>query len=318
MAGDRKIRRLSGEPSAMMAKALAQSRRRGTSWDPPFSVRLASLLAMFEYFLVLILGMGAAAVFLTILRRFVGTPRARWMRALVRMAVAALCVVATAYVCFRVSRTRRLQLFGEIVTHVETRDSVVALTFDDGPTPAYTDSILAVLRRERARATFFVLGGDLERNPELGRRMVAEGHALANHTWSHPRMVGQSWARIRREVEDTDRQIRLAGERGPIHFRAPYSHKFVLLPWYLRRTGRTNVSWNVEPDGDPSRPAEEMVRLVLDEAHPGAIILLHPWYASRESSRQALPGIIRGLHARGYVLVTVPELLKRGEPRAFR
>jgi peptidoglycan/xylan/chitin deacetylase (PgdA/CDA1 family) len=273
---------------------------------------------MIEYLLVLALGLAAGAVCLAILRRLFGSPRARWMRSLRVVLVGAACIAATAYVCFRISGTRRLQLIGELVTHVETRDSIVALTFDDGPTPAYTDGILAVLRRERARATFFVLGGDLQRNPELGRRIVAEGHALANHTWSHPRMVGRSWADIRREVEDTDRQIRLAGERGPIYFRAPYSHKFVLLPWYLHRTGRTNVSWNVEPDGDPTRPADEVVRRVLDEAHPGAIILLHPWYPSRASTRRALPAIIRGLRERGYELVTVPELLKRGEPRGFR
>ena len=273
---------------------------------------------MLEFALVAALALAATAVCLAILRRLLGSPRARWMRVLRVMMVGAICLVATAYVAFRVSRTRRLQLMGTIVTHVATRDSVVALTFDDGPTPRYTDSILAVLARERARATFFVLGGDLARNPELGRRIVAGGHALGNHTWSHPRMVGRSLSTIRREVEDTDRQIRLAGERGPIHFRAPYSHKFVLLPWYLHRTGRTNVSWNVEPDGDPTRPAGEMVQRVLDEAEPGAIILLHPWYPSREASRQALPGIIRGLRAKGYELVTVPELLERGEARAWK
>jgi peptidoglycan/xylan/chitin deacetylase (PgdA/CDA1 family) len=133
-------------------------------------------------------------------------------------------------------------------------------------------------------------------------------------------MIGRSLSMVRREVEDTDRQIRLAGERGPIHFRAPYSHKFVLLPWYLHRTGRTNVSWNVEPDGSPeiSATADGIVRHVLDTARPGSIILLHPWYPSRETTRQALPGIIRGLRARGYELVTVPELLSRGEPRAWR
>lgn len=273
---------------------------------------------MIDFLIVLTLGLAAAAVLLAILRRLFGTPRARWMRVLRTTLVGALCIVATAYVCFRISRTRRLQLIGSIVTHVETRDSVVALTFDDGPTPAYADSILGVLRRERARATFFVIGGDLARYPQLGRRIVAEGHVLGNHTWSHPRMVGLSWSTIRREVEDTDRHIRMAGERGPVYFRAPNSHKFVLLPWYLHRTGRTNVSWNVEPDGDPARPADEMVRLVLDQAHPGAIILLHPWYPSRQATRQALPQIVRGLHEQGYELVTVPELLQRGEARAWR
>jgi peptidoglycan-N-acetylglucosamine deacetylase len=273
---------------------------------------------MIELLLVLLLAIIATAALLAILRRLVGPARARWARVLRVAVVGALCMVATAYVCFRISRTRRVQLIGQLVTHVETRDSVVALTFDDGPTPQYADSILAVLRRERARATFYVLGADLQRNPELGRRIVADGHVLGNHTWSHERMLGRSLAMVRREVEDTDRQIRLAGERGPIHFRAPYSHKFVLLPWYLHRTGRTNVSWNVEPDGNPAAPAEDMVRLVMDEVRPGSIILLHPWYPSRETSRQALPGIIRGLRARGYELVTVPELLARGEPRAWR
>lgn len=273
---------------------------------------------MLEYVLVLALALAATVMCVAVARRLRWVPRRRSARVLGTATVAAICLVATAYVSFRVSRTRRLQLFGEIVTHVATRDSVVALTFDDGPTQAYADEILGVLRRERARATFFVIGADLARRPRLGRRMVAEGHALGNHTWSHPRMVGRSWSTIRREVEETDRQIRMAGERGPIYFRAPHSHKFVLLPWYLHRTGRTNVSWNVEPDGDPTRPADEMVQRVLAEARPGAIILLHPWYPSRQSTRQALPAIIRGLHARGYELVTVPELLRRGEPRAWR
>lgn len=273
---------------------------------------------MLEYLLVLTLGLVAAAVCLAALRRLRWTPRRRWARVLGGTLIAATCVAATAYASFRISRTRRLQLFGEMVTHVATRDSVVALTFDDGPTAAYADEILAVLRRERAVATFFVLGADLQRNPELGRRIVAAGHSLGNHTWSHPRMVGRSWATIRREVEDTDRQIRQAGERGPIYFRAPYSHKLVLLPWYLRRTGRTSISWNVEPDGDPSRPADKMVHRALDRVQPGSIILLHPWYSSRDATRQALPVIIRSLHARGYELVTVAELLRRGEPRSWK
>ena len=273
---------------------------------------------MIDLLFVLTLALVAAAVCLAILRRLLGRPRARWAGVLRVVLVGVVCLAAVTYVSFRISRTRRLQLVGRIVTHVETRDSVIALTFDDGPAPAYADSLLAVLRSERARATFFVIGSELERYPEVGRRIVTDGHVLGNHTWSHPRMVGLSPARVRREVEDTDRQIRRAGGRGTIYFRAPYSHKLLLLPWYLHRTGRTNVSWNVEPDGVAESSAEGIVRQVLDEARPGSIILLHPWYPSRETTRQALPGIMRGLRARGYDLVTVPELLSRGEPRALR
>jgi peptidoglycan/xylan/chitin deacetylase (PgdA/CDA1 family) len=193
----------------------------------------------------------------------------------------------------------------------------VALTFDDGPSPEYTDSILSVLRREQVRATFFVVGASLAEHPELGQRIVAAGHVLGNHTWSHPRMVGLPFAEVRRQVDDTDRQIRLAGEGGAIYFRAPSSHKFVLLPWHLHRTGRTNVSWDVEPETYETT-ADGIIRHTLEKVRPGSVILLHPWFRSRGATREALPRLIRGLHERGYTLVTVPELLSRGEGRTWK
>ncbi|MBW3572274.1 MAG: polysaccharide deacetylase family protein [Gemmatimonadetes bacterium] len=203
-----------------------------------------------------------------------------------------------------------MMVMGDIVARAQTTDSVVALTFDDGPTPEYTDSILDLLRRERVRATFFVVGGSLAQHPELGRRIVEAGHVLGNHTWSHPRMVGLPLAEVRRQVDDTDRLIRLAGQRGPIYFRAPYSHKFVLLPWHLHRTGRTNVSWDVEPETYETS-ADAIVRHTMERVRPGSIILLHPWFHSRDATRQALPRLIHALRAEGYELVTVPELLSR-------
>jgi peptidoglycan/xylan/chitin deacetylase (PgdA/CDA1 family) len=266
---------------------------------------------MIEILLVLLLAIVAMAAVLAMLRRVVGLARARWGRVLRVAVVGVVCLVAVTYACFRISRARGMMLMGEIVARASTTDSVVALTFDDGPAPAYTDSILAVLQREQVRATFFVIGAELQRNPELGRRIVAAGHVLGNHTWSHPRMVGMPFAEVRRQVDDTDRQIRLAGQRGPIYFRAPYSHKFVLLPWHLHRTGRTNVSWDVEPETYETE-ADGIVRHTLERVRPGSIILLHPWFRTRGATREALPDIIRGLRARGYTLVTVPELLARG------
>lgn len=260
------------------------------------------------------LAFAATAVVLAMVRRVLGTPRARVLRV---VTVGAVCLVAVAYASFRVSRARGMMLMGEIVERGRTTDRVVALTFDDGPTPEHTDSLLALLRRERVRATFFVVGSELAQHPELGRRIVAEGHALANHTWSHPRMVGLPMAEVRRQVEATDVQIRRAGQRDPIYFRAPYSHKFILLPWHLRRTGRTNVSWDVEPETYETR-ADGIARHTLEHVRPGSIILLHPWFRSRAATRNALPEIIQGLRARGYELVTVEELLRREEPRASR
>ena len=148
-------------------------------------------------------------------------------------------------------RSNSVQLFGGIVSRVETTKPLVALTFDDGPRLDDLDEILDILAGRAVRATFFVNGARLAEHPETGHRLVAAGHELGNHSWSHERMVLRSARFVRREVEETDTLIRSAGHRGEIYFRPPYGHKFVMLPWYLWRTGRTTVTWDIEPDSSP-------------------------------------------------------------------
>ena len=151
----------------------------------------------------------------------------------------------------------------------------------------------------------------LARNPEAGQQIVEAGHELGNHSFSHKRMILRPYADIRDEIEETDRLIRAAGYEGDIHFRAPFGKKLVVLPYYLWRTGRQNIAWDVAPEGyaGATAGAGGLVEAALREAGPGSIILLHVMAASRETSREALPEIIRGLRERGYRLVTVSELL---------
>ncbi|HLM68707.1 MAG TPA: polysaccharide deacetylase family protein, partial [Longimicrobium sp.] len=181
-----------------------------------------------------------------------------------------------------------------------------------GPTPAGADAILPLLDSLGVRATFFVNGNSLAERPDVARRFVAAGHELGNHTWSHPRMLLKSQPAIRREVERTDSVIRAVGHAGPIHFRPPYGKKLVGLPWYLHRTGRTTVTWDVEPESFPEVDgnAERIAAHVLERARPGSIILLHVMFPSRAESRRAVPAIVAGLRARGYRFVTVSELMK--------
>lgn len=228
-----------------------------------------------------------------------------------RIAVALMTVAAAMAGLWRVSDLRGWQAFGRIVPRVETDEKVVALTFDDGPTPAGADSILSLLDSLGVRASFFVNGSSLAERPDVGRRFVAAGHELGNHTWSHPRMLLRSQAAIRREVEPTDSMIRLAGHTGPIFFRPPYGKKLFGLPWYLRRTGRTTVTWDVEPESFPEvdGDADRIAAHVLERARPGSIILLHVMYPSRAESRRAVPMIVHGLRQRGYRFVTVSELM---------
>jgi peptidoglycan-N-acetylglucosamine deacetylase len=223
----------------------------------------------------------------------------------------ALALPIAGFGAWRLSNARSIQLLGTIVHRVDVTDSVVALTFDDGPTPDATLRVLSDLAAEDVRATFFLNGSSMAEHPGATRALVAAGHEIGNHSYSHPVMLGLSQERIEHEIERTDQLIRQAGYGGPIHFRSPYGKKLVALPLYLSRTGRTNVLWDVEPETDPDvgRDPALIVDHVLEHVRPGSIILLHVMTRTREPSRAAVPEIVRELHARGYRFGTVSELL---------
>ncbi|HEV2861506.1 MAG TPA: polysaccharide deacetylase family protein [Pyrinomonadaceae bacterium] len=237
------------------------------------------------------------------------------MKKLLPFAVALTIAVVGLAVLWRVSGSRTFQFFGRLVPRVNTSRKVVALTFDDGPAPGATDQIISALGGARVRATFFVTGAELERNMDEGRKLVAAGHELGNHSYSHRRMLFVTPSRVRQEVERTDELIRQAGYAGEITFRPPYGKKLFALPYYLSRTGRATVTWDVEPDSYPEVAADsdKIAEHVLTKARPGSIIILHVMYPSRAESLEAVPKIIEGLRARGYDFMTVTELLAAEE-----
>jgi peptidoglycan/xylan/chitin deacetylase (PgdA/CDA1 family) len=230
------------------------------------------------------------------------------------LACLTLALLVAGVASFRFSKARTLQLFGDIVPRVETEDSIVALTFDDGPASAPTEKVLAVLASHGVRATFYLNGQGIEEHFSAAQRIVQAGHEVGNHTYTHPVMLGLSQERIRTEIERTDAQIRRAGFTGEIHFRSPYGKKYVALPYYLARTNRKNIFFDVEPESFPevAGEAERITEHVLERARPGSIILLHVMSRARAESLEAVPRIIEGLHQKGYRFVTVSELLRRG------
>ena len=223
--------------------------------------------------------------------------------------VIALAVVAAGSYWLMDSRT--IQLLGDHVARVDTTHRVVALTFDDGPSSLYVNQILATLDHYGVRATFFVIGAQAKADPDALSSLVVARQEIGNHTYDHRRLVFVSTTTVAHEVEAADQVIRAAGYTGPIAFRPPYGKKLLSAPYYLWRHGRTTVMWDVAPDsvtgiaGDP----RALTRYVLDHARPGSIIELHPWSSATAATRAALPGIIAGLRADGYQLVTVSELL---------
>jgi len=228
----------------------------------------------------------------------------------IKVAVVILCAVLGAgYGLLRVSKARTFQFFGGLTARAGTGQKAVALTFDDAPFVSDAD-VLRLLAREGVKATFYCIGANMEKDPAAAAAIAAAGHELGNHTYSHKRMVFKTPGFVAREIERTDALIRASGYKGAITFRPPYGKKLLTLPWYLSRHGVTSVTWDLEPDTYFPGDAARIEDYVLARAAPGSIILLHPLCGQAcAADRAALPGIIKGLKARGYSFVTVSQLL---------
>ena len=210
-----------------------------------------------------------------------------------------------------ISKAQSFQFFGQAIPRSQTAQPLVALTFDDGPSRRHTSTILGILEQKNATATFFLTGHEVLNNPNQAQAIVAQGHELGNHSFSHDRLIFKSPARIKQELRDTDTALRDTGYAGPIPFRPPYGQKLFVLPWLLASDERASVMWDVGIDNEDISP-DALAQLIVQSAEPGSIILMHVMYNSRQTSRLALPLVIDGLRDKGLSLVTVSELLSRG------
>ncbi len=203
------------------------------------------------------------------------------------------------------ANSRTSQLFGDLIHRVDTDEMVVALTFDDGPTPEYTPVILALLDEHDVKATFFLTGDEITRNREQAMQILSAGHVIGNHSYTHPRMIFMGPDEVAHQIDDTNAAIRSLGYEGEIFFRPPYGKKLYSLPKHLEKEGITSITWDVEAElGD------DIAGYTLENTRPGSVILLHVMYQSRETSREAVPKIIEGLKAKGYSFKTIPELME--------
>jgi len=227
-------------------------------------------------------------------------------------AVAVLIILVVAVGLFRISRALCFQLVGTPICHVDTREKLVALTFDDGPNPDGVTYILNTLKPYDAHATFFLIGGEIATHPGEVRRLLAAGQEVGNHSYSHNRMWGLFPGGYADEIRKTDALLRGEGAR-PTFFRPPYGKKLTGLPIAVERTGYRMVTWDVA-DPDDARDPRHYADRVLAQVKPGSIILIHAMYRSRGIARGALPLILAGLRDRGYRVVSVGELLLHGAP----
>jgi peptidoglycan-N-acetylglucosamine deacetylase len=190
----------------------------------------------------------------------------------------------------------------------------VALTFDDGPSPDYTATMLTTLEQTHTPATFFLVGSNVQRYPALVRREAGDGFTLGIHTWDHPDMTTLSAQQREWELAATAQAIHtvLGADYCLPFWRPPFGAYDDAVLSQARSLGLSTVTWDVDPQDWSAPGVNTIVDRVLSAVHPGAIILLHDGYSFRLQTAQALPLIIKGLKRRGYVPVTLPQLLAGG------
>lgn len=202
------------------------------------------------------------------------------------------------------------------VTHGPRDRPEVALTFDDGPDPVATSHVLDTLAAHRARATFFVIGRNLERARPIGERIVAEGHELANHSWEHA--YTQNFYGRRRQTADIERAAALirsitGGSDMPL-YRPPVGLKSPELARAAHRMQLKVIAWSLHSRDTFARDAQRIANRVLARVQPGDIVLLHDGHQTpdkhRSIARDALPTVLEGLHRKRLAPVTVSELLR--------
>jgi len=181
----------------------------------------------------------------------------------------------------------------------------VALTFDDGPAE-YTGALLDVLAAKGVPATFFVLGIQVEQFPDIVIRMAAEGHAIGNHSWSHPRLTNLSPEQAGWQLDATNTVIAQLTGVTPTLVRPPYGTSNATVLAVIGDRGAVSVLWSVDTEDWRNRDVEVTTARALTDVEPGSIILMHD---IRPTTVEAIGGIVDQLQAAGFTLVTVDALL---------
>ncbi|MDA8335868.1 MAG: polysaccharide deacetylase family protein [Peptococcaceae bacterium] len=187
-----------------------------------------------------------------------------------------------------------------------------ALTFDDGPDDRVTPRILDILKENSVHGTFFLIGSYARRNPDMVRRIVAEGHIIGNHTWSHSNMLPLNAEQDRQEIVRTgDALARITGRRTAL-LRPPRGKVSATIMDVARKEGYRVIGWSVDSVDWQDPQTSRITARLRDQMHPGAIILMHSvdLPTSNGVTVKVLPGLIKELKARGYELVTLDELLQ--------
>jgi peptidoglycan/xylan/chitin deacetylase (PgdA/CDA1 family)/GT2 family glycosyltransferase len=216
------------------------------------------------------------------------------------------------------STSPKSEVFGRVIYNISTHKKLVALTFDDGPNGKYTKQVIDILDKEGIKATFFLIGKNVETYPEIAKEIAVQGHAIGNHSYTHPWLL--PWGNkksILREVDKAEEAIYNATGESPKIFRPPHGLRSIWLDEVIHQEGYTMFTWDdMATDYMQGTTGREIAKKILSKVHPGSIIVLHDGVdlkheINRENMIGALIVIIKELKKEGYEFITLNENTKR-------
>jgi len=208
----------------------------------------------------------------------------------------------------------------EGIFKVATTRKMVALTFDDGPNPQWTPTVLKILTAHRVRATFFVIGSQVMAYPDLLKQEIRDGHTIGDHTFHHPHLDRLSSEGARREISRGAAAIQEISGVSPHLFRPPYGGSDGYVEEIASHSRLKTIFWNLSLEHFAYHEKEPIaVEDILSRIEPGTIILAHDGGKSnRTRTLEALPQLLDGLSRKGYEVTDVDTLLKSGIPLNHR
>lgn len=184
---------------------------------------------------------------------------------------------------------------------------MIAITYDDGPHPQNTLKILDILNKYNAKATFFMLGENVERNKWIPKKVVEQGSQIGTHSWNHPNLNKLSENDILFQISNSSKLIEEASGKEVKVFRPPYGNANQMVRNIARKENKAIILWNIDTEDWKSKDSKKVAEHVLDNVKEGDIVLMHDIYPS---TVEASEEIVRELTNRGYELVTVSELFE--------
>lgn len=231
---------------------------------------------------------------------------------------AALFFIALAVALFTIFFDQAVIVRKNTIYREPTQEKIVALTFDDGPSPVWTPQILDKLKEKSAKATFFMLGEHVLKYPEIARRVADEGHEIGNHTQDHHVLIYYKMDELEKEIKEAEAVIKKVTGQTTKYFRPPKAWLTNEEKKKIKQMGYETVLWSLNSKDWVTFDDKYIIKYIMHNVRPGDIILFHDSGGTfsteggdRHETVLAVGRIIDKLRERGYTFVTISELLER-------